>query len=74
MLTRVITTAPLACVLSFGLAYAGDEPTAPKGTHAHGDKTEKLAKFDANHDNKLDEGERAAMRAELAARLKAKHP
>ncbi len=74
MLTRILTTAPLACVLSFGLAYAGDELTAPKGEHAHGDQAEKLAKFDLNHDGKLDASERAAMRAELATRLKAKHP
>ena len=74
MLIRILTTAPLACVLSFGLAYAGDEQIAPKGEHAHGDKAEKLAKFDTNHDGKLDEGERAAMRAELSTRLKAKHP
>lgn len=59
-------------------AFAGDETTQggkgqghDKGHHPNADK---LAKFDTNHDGKLDESERAAARSALAARLKEKHP
>jgi hypothetical protein len=49
---------------------AGDDAT--KGKHPR--KAELLQKFDANHDGKLDEGERAAARAFVSQKLKEKHP
>lgn len=50
---------------------AGDE-AATKGKHPR--LAELKQKFDANHDGKLDETERAAARAFVSQKLKEKHP
>ena len=63
----------LTALMFAGPAFAGDEPTA--GEHKGGKLHEKiLAKFDANHDGKLDDSEKATARAALCARLNEKHP
>ncbi len=68
---RVLT---LAMVL-LSAAHAGDPPVAGA---QHADRAARraafMAKFDTNHDGKLDEPERATARAAMAARLKEKHP
>jgi hypothetical protein len=63
----------LTALMLAGPVFAGDETTA--GDHKGGKLREKvLAKFDTNHDGKLDDRERAAARAALYARLSKKHP
>jgi 5-hydroxyisourate hydrolase-like protein (transthyretin family) len=52
-------------------AIAGDH-AGNKGEGKH--HAEKLAKYDTNHDGKLDDGERAAMLTAKSAELKTKHP
>lgn len=65
--------ATLLALTALGLAttplQAGDEAA---GKHPH--LTELKAKYDTNHDGKLDETERAALRADVAARIKSSHP
>lgn len=56
-------TAPLA---------AGDDAATTKGKHQR--LAELKQKFDANHDGKLDETERAAARAFVSQKMKEKHP
>jgi len=72
---RLIPTLMTSLIICAGMsasAFAGDE--APAGGK-HGKHHEKaLAKFDANHDGKLDDSERDTARAALAARLQEKHP
>ncbi len=68
LITTLFTCAALAAP-----AFAGDEvPNA--GKHVGKIHQKILAKFDSNHDGKLDDGEKTAARAALAARLKDKHP
>lgn len=76
---RLIPTLFTSLLVCAGLsvsAFAGDpaEEAAVAGGK-HGKLHERmLAKFDVNHDGKLDETERATARAALAVRLKEKHP
>lgn len=75
-LIPTLFTSLLVCAGMSVSAFAGD-PTSEKAVAGgkHGKHHEKmLAKFDANHDGKLDDSERATARAALAARLKEKHP
>ena len=71
---RTILTTCLA-LLCTTAAWAGDEA---KGHKDHGDKAARhakyLAKWDANHDGKLDESEKTAARAAASAKVKEKHP
>ena len=60
------------CAALAAPAFAGDD--APASKHDGKLREKVLAKFDANHDGKLDEGEKTTARAALAARLKEKHP
>lgn len=71
-LIHTLFTSLLVCAGMSVSAFAGDDAV---NRDKHGKHHEKmLAKFDANHDGKLDESERATARAALAARLKEKHP
>lgn len=67
LLATFLTLATLA--LAAAPLQAGDETT---GKHPR--RAELKAKYDVNHDGKLDETERAALRADVAARIKSKHP
>ena len=73
-------TAPLLLALALfsAQASAADAPASPRGDGTDGKggehMKELLAKFDTNHDGKLDDGEKAAARAVYAARIKEKHP
>ncbi len=63
----------IACTLLIAVlpAVAAEDDV----THErHGPPRRLLEKFDANHDGRLDEGERTALRAAIAARLKKNHP
>jgi hypothetical protein len=67
-----------ALILVLALAPAASW-AADSGDHPHrGEAKERiLAKFDTNHDGKLDESERAALKAAIQAhrgQFKAKHP
>jgi EF hand len=67
------SAAVLTAIMLAGPVFAGDE--LPAGEHKGGKLHEKiLVKFDANHDGKLDDGEKTAARAALYARLNEKHP
>lgn len=60
-----IRTLALTTLIAFGGAAWADDTTKPEGKH-HGElKAKLLEKFDANHDGKLDESERAAAKAAL---------
>ena len=64
----------LAIIVSssaFLAAAAAPDAGGPRAEGKH--HQEMLEKFDANHDGKLDDGEKATARAALADRLKAKH-
>jgi Ca2+-binding EF-hand superfamily protein len=52
-------------------ALAGDDQDPKAGDKHH---QEELAKWDTNHDGKLDDGEKAAMWADRATKLKEKNP
>lgn len=73
---RILTTTCsfLLALATMSSAHAGDE--ANKGNKKCDGKhhQEMLAKFDANHDGKLDDSEKAAARAAASARIKEKHP
>ncbi len=69
------TTALLSLLICAAPAFAGDDATTSQPRKHDGKELkEKLAKFDTNHDGKLDDGEKAAARAAFAAKLKEKHP
>ena len=70
-----IATALLSLLICAVPAFAGDD-AQPGHARKHDGKElkEKLAKFDTNHDGKLDDGEKAAARAAFGAKLKEKHP
>jgi hypothetical protein len=62
-----LRTFALATLAALGTAaWAGDAPAAD-GKH-HELRAKLLEKFDANHDGRLDEGERAAAKAALKER------
>lgn len=66
-------TALLALGFAATPAFAGDPEH--KSASKHGEHhAELLKKFDANHDGKLDDSEKAAVRAAYGERLKSKHP
>lgn len=71
-LIPTLFTSLLVCAGMSVSAFAGDDAVHGGKHGKHHEKV--LAKFDANHDGKLDESERATARAALAARLKEKHP
>lgn len=72
---KIITLLAATCL---AMPAGDDGATATNGSdqgrHLGQHRQEILAKFDADHDGKLSESERAAARAALAARLKEKHP
>ena len=63
-------TATLFALSAFaqGEPAAGAPPAPPEGGH-HPLREERLKRFDANHDGKLDDSERAAARAEWQKRM-----
>lgn len=65
----------LSLLLCAAPAFAGDgaKPEHPR-KHDGKELKERLEKFDANHDGKLDDGEKAAARAAFAALIKEKRP
>ena len=67
--TLSCTLALLACVAAPALA-ADAADAKPLDKHHQ----EELAKYDTNHDGKLDDGERLALIADRSAKLKEKHP
>lgn len=71
LITTLTVTALMLCGGALMAASDGDGAR----DHRKGEMREKLLeKFDTNHDGKLDDGERKAMREAIAARLKEKHP
>jgi len=73
---RILTTTCtfLLALATVSSAYAGEEG---KKEHKKCDgkhREELLAKFDANHDGKLDDTEKAAARAAASAKIKEKRP
>ncbi len=73
---RLTLPALAALLLTAAPAFAGDDAgTKPGAGKHHGERYQEiLKKFDANHDGKLDESERATARAALASKLGEKHP
>jgi len=67
-----ILTHTLLVLTTLAPAFAGDEPAKSPAKAKH--HAAMLAKYDANKDGKLDDGEKAAMRAAISARIKDKHP
>ena len=62
----MLTKTKIALALCGSLAVGGI--AAAEGFHGGGDRAEILQKYDLNKDGKLDDGEKAAMRADFKAR------
>ncbi len=70
-----LTSLTSLLALGFAATPAFASDPEPKSANKHGEHHAKLlATFDANHDGKLDDSEKAAVRAAYGERLKSKHP
>ena len=71
MSTALIRTLSLIALITAGShAWAAQDGDGKRKGHGDGElRTKVMEKFDANHDGKLDEGERAAAKAALHERM-----